>query len=646
MRACLFCKHAFFMPMKNIKTVFFLLFFTYSVVALSATNTAEYIKIIQQAAIQKKLHTQNEWIALGHYRDRHIDALSSSEADDPHFFLAPNGKDNPQAELTASVAAFFEPASLGDQHAQCVFPARFYWLNKELQFDPAILPHPICKAFDAWKHELNASSVVLVFPSAYLNSPSSMFGHTFLRLDSSATEDQSNLLSYAINYAANMDNNDGEIMFAYKGIFGGYPGTTFVQPYYEKVKEYHDWENRDIWEYKLNLNQSEVNQLVRHAWEIKPINFDYYFFTENCSYRVLDLIEVARPSLNLVDQFRIRAIPSDTVRAIVNDHLVMSVNYRPSAATELAFKLQQLSPAEKTLAKALSENTLSPEATSITDLSKERQAAVIEAAYSYLHYQQLHEKWTHDMVASTALKLLAARSAIKNIAPLPKPPVPTVRPDQGHDTKKISLTAGMMEGKNFGNIGFQMAYHGLLDPSPGYQRGAQIEFFSGNVRFYEADEVQLENLKFINITSLSARDDFFNPWSWSVGAGLRRDLVEDNRPLLAYGEAEVGGSYMVDDQLLFLLLHNEIEVDNSLEKDHRIGSGPLAGWQWQYQQHQGLLQYKTIDYWAGEHEIDHEFEYRQTFTIGKNISLSASFKRTTNQEQSVNQVEGGLNVYF
>jgi hypothetical protein len=632
--------------MKNIKIILLLFFLVWSSATLAATNTAEYIKNIQQIADQKSLYTKNEWIALGHYRDRHINMLPSSEADDTHFFLAPNGKENPQAELAASLAAFFEPASLGDQHAQCVFPARFYWLKNKLSIDASMLPHPDCTAFNAWQHELNASSVVLVFPSAYLNSPSSMFGHTFLRLDSTNSENQSDLLSYAINYAANMDANDGEIMFAYKGIFGGYPGTTFVQPYYEKVKEYHDWENRDIWEYKLNLQQDEVNQLVRHAWEIRPINFDYYFFTENCSYRVLDLIEVARPSLNLVDQFRIRSIPSDTVRAVVNDNLVTRVNYRPSAATELSFKLQQLSPSEKMLAKALSENTLSPESASITALSKDRQAAVIETAYSYLHYKQLHEKWTREMVASTALKLLAARSAIKNIKPLPSPPAPTVRPDQGHDTKKVSLTAGVMDDKYFDGVGFQMAYHGLLDPSAGYQRGAQIEFFSGNVRFYEAGEVQIENVKFINITSLSPRDDFFNPWSWNVGAGLRRELVEDDRPLLAYGEAAVGGSYMVDDQLLFLLLHNEIEADNSLQKDHRIGSGPLAGWQWQYQQHQGLLQYKAIDYWAGEHDIDHEIEYKQTFTMGKNVSLSASVKRTTNQEQSVNQIEGGFNVYF
>src|SRR5690606_40623126 len=48
----------------------------------------------------------------------------------------------------------------------------------------------------------------------------------------------------------------------------------------------------------------------------------YYFFDENCAYRLLALIDLARPSVDLVDQVStLRAIPSDTVRLVVGNNL-------------------------------------------------------------------------------------------------------------------------------------------------------------------------------------------------------------------------------------------------------------------------------------------------------------------------------------
>ena len=88
-------------------------------------------------------------------------------------------------------------------------------------------------------------------------------------------------------------------------------------PYYLKVREYTDLENRDIWEYELNLSPEEIDRLLMHAWELGPIHFDYYFFDENCAYHLLGLLEAARPDLELTKGFRWWAIPSDTVREVV-----------------------------------------------------------------------------------------------------------------------------------------------------------------------------------------------------------------------------------------------------------------------------------------------------------------------------------------
>ena len=119
--------------------------------------------------------------------------------------------------------------------------------------------------------QVDAVSVTLVFPAAYMNSPSSMYGHTFLRFDPRQSESGSLWLSWALNFGANIDSDDSSLLYAYKGLFGGYPGQFNMMPYYRKIQEYNRMENRDMWEYPLNLAAEEVDQLLEHLQPIGVI---------------------------------------------------------------------------------------------------------------------------------------------------------------------------------------------------------------------------------------------------------------------------------------------------------------------------------------------------------------------------------------
>ena len=185
--------------------------------------------------------------------------------------------------MDATLRAFFIDTP-GDEHPQCRFPARYHWLKQKLNFDNNRLPEQRCELLQQWQKNISASEITLVFPAAYMNAPSSMFGHTLLRITPSDHRKDSPLAAYALNYAADVNGNDAGLSYAYKGLFGGYPGSFSIVPYYEKIKKYSDLENRDIWEYKLKLETHEIEQLLRHAWEVRNIKFDYYFITENCSY--------------------------------------------------------------------------------------------------------------------------------------------------------------------------------------------------------------------------------------------------------------------------------------------------------------------------------------------------------------------------
>ncbi|RZI89094.1 MAG: DUF4105 domain-containing protein, partial [Pseudomonas sp.] len=245
------------------------------------------------------------WIALGHYETGKLGGWRSY-VDDAKFFLAEDGGHHPDRELAATVQALYAPASLGDKHAQCVYPARTRWLREQLDLQD--LPQPDCAEFRQWYQSVDPHSAVLIFPAAYLNSPSSMFGHTLLRIDQAKTrDDDTTLLSYAINFGAYIEGSDNSILYAWKGLAGGYPGLFALMPYQEKLSEYRSLENRDLWEYQLDLTPTETGRMVEHVWELKQVQFDYFFFDENCSYRLLELLQVARPGLDLTSQFPLTA---------------------------------------------------------------------------------------------------------------------------------------------------------------------------------------------------------------------------------------------------------------------------------------------------------------------------------------------------
>lgn len=152
------------------------------------------------------------WISLGHYETAKLGGWRSYISDHK-FFLASDGAEHPDAELAATVQALYAPASLGQQHAQCVYPARTRWLQAQLQLND--LPAVDCSEFKQWFKDVSPHSAVMIFPAAYLNSPSSMFGHTLLRIDQAGVQsDNTALLSYAINFGAYIEGSDNSILYA------------------------------------------------------------------------------------------------------------------------------------------------------------------------------------------------------------------------------------------------------------------------------------------------------------------------------------------------------------------------------------------------------------------------------------------------
>lgn len=402
------------------------------------------------------------WLSLGHYEAGKVSGWRSYVSD-KKFFLAPDGAHHPDAELKATVDALYAPASLGEKHAQCVYPARTRWLKAQLQLND--LPALECKEFTQWFKDVAPHSAVMIFPAAYLNSPSSMFGHTLLRIDQADVQSNNTaLLSYAINFGAYIEGSDNSILYAWKGLMGGYPGLFALVPYQEKLSEYRSLENRDLWEYRLNLTEVETKRMVEHVWELKQIQFDYFFFDENCSYRLLELLQVARPGLRLTEQFPLTAIPTDTVKAVKDAGLVEKIDYRPSRERELLERAKPLDSDEQQWVLNISDDQKQLQEPAFKALPRERQALIVDAAYRLGRYRA--NGLERDATRSQrSFELL--RAINQNPAPDLKITPPGL-PENGHESRTWQAGIGTRGDKAFGEYGLRMAYHDLNDNAEGF----------------------------------------------------------------------------------------------------------------------------------------------------------------------------------
>jgi Domain of unknown function (DUF4105) len=615
--------------------------------ALAAPD-ARYLAELGARARELKLAERPEWLKLVHYVPTVAGRGVHSLVDSPQWFNAPDGKANPQAELEATLASFYSEAeeTPRQQNPQCLFIARRQWLDGELHFDRSRMPQRDCPRYREWREALNAERLTLVFASAYLNNPSSMYGHTLLRVDARDQNERTRLLAYTINFAADTNETNG-LTFAVKGLLGGYAGTFSVLPYYLKVREYTDLENRDLWEYELALAPEEVDRVLSHAWELLSAYFQYFFFDENCSYHLLGLLQVARPELELTPPFRWWALPSDTVRVVTSTPgLVARSVYRPANATIIAGRLKNLTPEERSIAKDLSTG----KATSLASaraLAPERDAAVLETAFDYAGYRRATGKRDVADPARLARELLVARSEVPapSQAPQLEPPTP---PDQGHRTSRLALGAGRREGRAFQELQWRPVYHDIMDPEPGYVRGAQIEFFDTAIRHFEDGATRLERLTPVDIVSLAPRDEFFQPRSWRIGGGWERMFLRDGRePLVGHVDGGAGATWGNDRALLYAMGEAAFRLHHELEHGYGVGAGARAGALVDLTPRLRIHAYASgLDYFAGEHDTPRAATLQARYGLGRDSALRANLERRREAGREFTTTSISLQFYY
>jgi hypothetical protein len=454
-----------------------------------------------------------------------------------------------------------------------------------------------------------------------------MFGHTLLRIDQADFATHSSaLLSYALNFGAFIEGSDNSMLYAWKGLMGGYPGLFALVPYREKLAEYTRLENRDLWEYRLNLTPEETGRMIEHVWELKQIRFDYFFFDENCSYRLLELLQVARPGLQLTEQFQLTAIPTDTVKAVHDAGLVKHINYRPSRERELRGRTDSLSEAEQEQVLQLAADSNQLQQNTFTALPPDRQALIQDGAFRLLRYQANGQE-RDTARAERSFDLLQA------ISRNPPPPLNIERPgrpEDGHDSRTWQLGAGSRGDRAFAEYGLRMAYHDLEDNLYGFPLGAQIEILNLKLRQYEGNDWQLQQLDLASIRSLTPRNQLLQPLSWQVRGGFERVPGNSNKDgeetLVSHINGGAGGTWQLTDELLgFSLLTGRLEHNNDFAPLVAPALGFDSGLLWRNPL--GNLRLEAAGDYFTNGEIRRTLSLNQQWEVSQNLGLRLSAER-------------------
>jgi hypothetical protein len=576
-------------------------------------------------AQSKNLSHSPHWLKLLRYRQSPLTKTYASEIDGLNFFIHPRGKRDPDGELVATLQALltsappaggldsarpksrdFMPANpnsstpaltaadsgvqgptsanIEAEHPQCKYMARRRVLWQNLSSLENV-PQVPCPRQDQQLKQLQAHRVSLVFASAYMGNPASMFGHTFLKLHLHANSIDRDLMNYGINFAAETDSASGAI-YAVKGLTGGFRGKYSLLPYHLLLSKYTFLEGRDLWEYELTLTADEIQFLFEQLLEFEKTHFDYYFLDENCSYHLLTLLEATRPGLSILNPYSPFLIPADSFRQIIqNQGLVREQRFRPSLKTKFNSYLQDLDATERNTLRELVSHANSATAKAVAE---DINARVLDAAITYGAIKEITDpqNWS---TASHPWKL--ARARLGRQPPLEITPSTSAL---GHPSSTLRVGAGSFRNVVFSEFEAMPAYHPWLAPDAGFLANSQMEILRVHVRHYSSQVPRIEEFKLFDIVATNPWNHFFQPLSWRLDAGLERptDLATHDQsqfvfaaPLMPSLRAAGGATFQIGAQQypslsVFLLGHGQAHT--VLTHGYRLGIGPQAALNWRW----------------------------------------------------------------
>lgn len=637
--------------------MFFFLLFLLPHTLLAAEFTEATLTPEEENKIQILSQTP-AWTKLLHYTPKWLGGFKG-RADGKDFYFARDGKSNPENEMRQSLLALKENrGGLGFLKTPfpCAFPARTDFLKRHFVVEG---PPPECKDFEAFYKGMNPQGLSIIFASNYAQSSASYFGHTFLRVNSGAQEDQKHqdIMDYTFGFSAMIAPEASVWSVAVNSLYGNVPGAFDISPYYLKVKEYNHSEARDIWEYELDVTAQEAGMFVKHLWELGGSTyFDYYFLDENCAYFILALLEAIRPEWNLINQFPIYVIPGETVKALKKVGAIKSVKLRPSIRRTMLQREAVLTNAQVKEFELIKEGK--------KNVEEENDPLVLEMLSSYLSFRKFGQQ---DKFAESEEKIfnatLARQSDLPTVDEAIYPPIVVrSRPDESHHTFNLGASVGQSLGtglkhksETFTELSFKPAVHDLLNRDIGFNPNSQTDYLKVLLRYYPLSKrFDVDEVLFMAMMTLIPRTRIDKGLSWGVSAGLYtpRDFCYKCKAIYTEGVVGASWNYWGERLSTYVLPLVYVQGSSAFENTVRAGPGLSLGFILNaVDQHKLQVQAKTrFDFFQKQRQRYFTiFEANQSWAFSQSFDARLSLshgQRSSRLGRNYQEAKFNFNYYY
>jgi hypothetical protein len=190
----------------------------------------------------------------------------------------------------------------------CKYPSR-YLIMKQNNIDIPNYNLFQCSELNSYVKDLFKDEVYLVIYDNVINNLNSQFGHVSLVFkNKNETFDSSNEIEV-------LANSKNDFLYIYNAFSGKYEKKFYKKNFYKNMNE-AVIKDRDLYLYKLNINNFEKILLVYHLYEIRNSILKYYYLNENCTSPINDILslidENKQYTKNVVD------LPSELAKIYAN----------------------------------------------------------------------------------------------------------------------------------------------------------------------------------------------------------------------------------------------------------------------------------------------------------------------------------------
>lgn len=462
----------------------------------------------------------DEWAALFHIKNN-----QQSDISDPSFYLSK------EKTLKSEYDAALLTLNQKDVNVTlCRYPARFRYLDKKLHLN---LSFEKCENFIQFLNESKGETASISFASAYLESPMSYFGHTFITIHKA----NNRFFSQTISFAAEVPEKTNFFELAAKGIGGGFSGKFVASPYFKLFESYNMIEQRGISEYELNLNQEEIENLLWHVYELYDISVDYKFLTNNCAFETLWLLEVARPNMHIVDHLNGVVIPYETITILKEMGLINKIQTQPSSIESLFETYSTLTDDEKDFFRNLQTDDNKNETiqtSSLTQSSKDKMGYLLNGYYDLLFKRYRMGKPDFDEVKAIPY---TPHSELIEGEPLRR------------GGSKIELGYLKNNDKDWAILSLKPYSINRIEDRFSELGDSTLEIMNIDLLKNNDDE-RIESLSMFNLESYTKRFDFYKPPSWKLRIGADRFADNKLNSVIQFG---IGGSWGDENVLGYLI---------------------------------------------------------------------------------------------